>query len=171
MRQQEDTRLLARLRRRARRLEAEALALYLAGRDPRTPLRAKLVIAAVAAYAMSPIDLIPDFIPVLGYLDDLILVPAGVALAIRLVPDAVMRDCRARAAGRLAEPRPRSMAAAVAIVCAWAAAIALVGWLVWWGDKKVTSTVFIDGCHLFSLSGGPFFSPARAIYAMPRSGG
>jgi uncharacterized membrane protein YkvA (DUF1232 family) len=129
--QQEDTSLLARLRRWSRALQAEALALYFAGRDPRTPLYAKLVIVAVAAYAMSPIDLIPDFIPVLGYLDDLIIVPAGLALAVRLVPDVVLLDCRARAAERLAEARPRSMTAAVVIVCVWVAAIALTGWLVW----------------------------------------
>ena len=89
--------ILARLRRRARALKSETYALYLACRDPRTPWFAKLVGAAVVAYALSPLDLIPDVIPVLGYLDDLILVPAGIALTLRLIPPEVMAECRTRA--------------------------------------------------------------------------
>src|SRR5215510_237056 len=89
--------LLPKLKQRARCIKAETFALYLAARDPRTPWYAKLIVAGIVAYAFSPIDLIPDFIPVLGYLDDLILIPAGIALAIRLVPDSVLTDCRARA--------------------------------------------------------------------------
>lgn len=73
-------------------LKAEIFVLYLAARDPRTPLCAKLLVAGIVAYALGPIDLIPDFVPVLGYLDDLILIPAGFALAIRLVADAVLAD-------------------------------------------------------------------------------
>jgi uncharacterized membrane protein YkvA (DUF1232 family) len=79
--------LLAELKQRAHHLKAETFALYLAARDPRTPWYAKLLVAGIVAYAFSPIDLIPDFVPVLGYLDDLILIPAGIALAIKLVPD------------------------------------------------------------------------------------
>ncbi|MBI5583607.1 MAG: DUF1232 domain-containing protein, partial [Deltaproteobacteria bacterium] len=75
---------LEKLRQRARRLQAETYALYLATRDPRTPWHAKLLVAGIVAYAFSPIDLIPDFVPVLGYLDDLILLPLGVALAVKL---------------------------------------------------------------------------------------
>ncbi len=82
---------------KARALKQEIYALYLAYRDPRTPLAARIVTACVVAYAFSPIDLIPDFVPVLGYLDDLILVPLGIALALRLIPPEVMSDCRARA--------------------------------------------------------------------------
>ena len=119
---------LAGLRRRARALKQDGLALYLACRDPRTPWYAKLFAAAVVAYALSPIDLVPDFVPVLGYLDDLVIVPAGLAIAIRLVPAPVMADCRARA--RSIAERPRSWAAAAVIVVLWVAAAALVGYVV-----------------------------------------
>ena len=115
----------------ARVLKRQAAAMKYALEDPRTPRSAKVLGAAFLAYLLSPIDLIPDFIPVLGYLDDLIIVPAGLALAVRLVPDVVLLDCRARAAARLAEGRPPSMAAAAVIVCIWVASIALAGWLVW----------------------------------------
>ena len=84
----------------ARALKRDVVALWLAARDPRTPLAAKLVAGAVAAYALSPIDLIPDFIPVLGYLDDLLLVPAGIWLAVRLIPEELLAELRAVAAAR-----------------------------------------------------------------------
>lgn len=106
----------------ARGLKRDVVALWIAARDPRTPLAAKLVAGAVAAYALSPIDLIPDVIPVLGYLDDLLLVPLGIALAIRLIPPALMAEFRAAAA--LREGRPRSRAAVVVIVLLWAATLA-----------------------------------------------
>lgn len=96
--------------------------MYLASRDRRVPLAAKLVAAAVAAYALSPIDLIPDFIPVLGYLDDLILVPAGIALAIKLVPPHVLADCRAEAGRRFAQSGPTSRVGAVIVVVLWVVA-------------------------------------------------
>ena len=83
-------------------LRDETYALYVASRDPRTPWYAKLLVAAIVAYALSPIDLIPDFIPVLGQLDDLLLLPLGIALAIRLVPRAVLEEGRAEAARRFA---------------------------------------------------------------------
>ncbi len=114
---------MSRLRDWARRLQAETLALYLAARDPRTPWYARLVIALVVAYALSPIDLIPDFVPVLGYLDDLILIPLGIALALRLVPVQVIADARARARAALALNRPRSRAAAVVVVAIWIGAV------------------------------------------------
>lgn len=117
------------LRRRARLLRREAHALYLAARDPRTPWAARLLAGAVVAYALSPIDLIPDFIPVLGYLDDLLLVPLGVTLAIRLIPPPVLAECRERA--RTAESLPRSRLGAAAIVGLWlAAAAGAAFWLV-----------------------------------------
>jgi uncharacterized membrane protein YkvA (DUF1232 family) len=83
---------------RARTLQTDVQALLLAFRDPRTPWIARGLIALVAAYALSPIDLIPDFIPILGYLDDLILVPAGIALAVRMIPPQVLEDSRKKAA-------------------------------------------------------------------------
>jgi len=92
-------------KRRAGGLKRDVLALSLAYRHPATPLHAKIVAACVVVYALSPIDLIPDFVPVLGYLDDLILVPAGIALAIRLIPSQVMVESRAKAEGA---ERPRS---------------------------------------------------------------
>ena len=112
------------LRARAAALKRDTLALWFAMRDPRTPLAAKLVGAMVVAYALSPIDLIPDFIPVLGLLDDLVLLPLGIALCVKLVPAEVMADCRERA--RASSERPTSRAAAVVIVGLWIAAIALV---------------------------------------------
>jgi uncharacterized membrane protein YkvA (DUF1232 family) len=115
--------LLAGLKQCARCLKADTLALYLAARDPRTPWYAKLLAAAVVAYALSPIDLIPDFVPVLGYLDDLILIPAGIALAIRLVPRAVLEDCRAQAYEQ--DGKPVSRAAGALIVGIWVVAAAL----------------------------------------------
>jgi uncharacterized membrane protein YkvA (DUF1232 family) len=112
-----------RLRTRAHQLKRETRALYYAYRDPRTPLYAKLFAAVVVAYAFSPIDLIPDFIPVLGYLDDLILIPLGVALALRMISPEVMVDARARAAEM--EGKPTSWIAAALIVVVWVALAAL----------------------------------------------
>ena len=88
---------LTTLHQRARQLKAETWALYLAARDPRTPWYAKLLVAGIVAYACSPIDLIPDFVPVLGYLDDLVLLPLGIAWALQLIPPAVLVECRVRA--------------------------------------------------------------------------
>ncbi|PKB19257.1 uncharacterized protein DUF1232 [Novosphingobium kunmingense] len=100
----------------ARRLKADALALWLAARDPRVPVPAKALALVVAAYAFSPIDLIPDFIPVLGLVDDLLIVPLGIWLAIRLIPPALFADLRARAARMAQRPVSRGGALAVAIV-------------------------------------------------------
>ena len=113
--------MAGRLRQWARALKRDLVALWLAARDPRTPLGAKLVAGAVAAYALSPIDLIPDFIPVLGWLDDLLIVPAGLWLALRLVPPALMAEFRATAT-RIA--RPVSRAGAAAVVILWLALLA-----------------------------------------------
>ena len=117
--------LLAELKQRAHHLKAETFALYLAARDPRTPWFAKLLVAGIVAYAVSPIDLIPDFVPVLGYLDDLILIPAGIALAIKLVPDSVLADCRAKTQETFKNGKPVSRVAGVAIVVIWLALAAL----------------------------------------------
>ncbi|NJO36058.1 MAG: DUF1232 domain-containing protein [Rhodospirillales bacterium] len=121
--------MLTRLKGWARAIKRDVLALYLAARDPRVPWYAKVTAACVAAYALSPIDLIPDFIPVLGYLDDVIIVPLGILLAVRMIPDAIMAEHRASAAST--REHPTSKAGATAILVIWLVAIALTGWLVW----------------------------------------
>lgn len=104
---------------RAARLKIETYAIYLAYRDPRVPWYARLFAAGVVAYAFSPIDLIPDFIPVLGYLDDLVLVPLGIALALKMIPEDVMAECREKAEAAMAEGRPTNWKAAAVIVAMW----------------------------------------------------
>lgn len=120
---------MSRLKDWARIIKRDVHAVYLAARDPRTPWYAKLLAACVAGYALSPIDLIPDFIPVLGYLDDVLIVPLGILAVMKLVPAEVMAESRAEAA-RAAE-RPVSRNAAVVIGVIWALAIALSGWLIY----------------------------------------
>jgi uncharacterized membrane protein YkvA (DUF1232 family) len=117
------------LREWARAIKRDSIAVYLAARDPRTPWYVKALALLVAGYALSPIDLIPDFIPVLGYLDDVVLVPLGIMAVVSLVPDQVMAESR-EAAALIAE-RPVSRTAAAIIVCLWAASLGLVAWLVW----------------------------------------
>lgn len=114
-----------RARQWARQIKRDTYALYLAARDPRTPLYAKLFAACVVAYAFSPIDLIPDFIPVLGYLDDVVIVPLGIMLALKMVPSAVMEECRARASAMRSAGTPRSWAGAIAIAVIWLLGAAL----------------------------------------------
>jgi uncharacterized membrane protein YkvA (DUF1232 family) len=121
---------LEKWKRWAKRFNTEVYALYLAYKDPRTPWHARLFAALVAGYAFSPIDLIPDFIPVLGYLDDVLLVPLGVVLAIRMIPKEVMDASRAKADEHLAEARPVNKIAAAIIVLVWLCLAALLGWLV-----------------------------------------
>ncbi len=117
----------ARLRDWTRSIKRDVHAVYLASRDPRVPWLAKALAVCVAAYALSPIDLIPDFIPVLGYLDDLILVPLGIMLVIRLIPPGIMAEHRAAAA--LADTQPKSTAGTVVVITIWIVASALAGWL------------------------------------------
>src|SRR5215467_8444708 len=111
----------------ARTIRRDAHALYLAARDTRVPWYAKALAIAVAAYAASPIDLIPDFIPVIGYVDDLILVPLGIALVIKLIPAEIMAEHRALAS--VAQDRPASWAAATIFVVLWIAVAAFCAWL------------------------------------------
>lgn len=111
----------------ARAIRRDAHALYLAARDPRVPWLAKALAIAVAAYALSPIDLIPDFIPMFGYLDDLIIVPLGIALVVRMIPPSIMAEHRA--AADAAQHRPVSRGAAAIIASLWIAALALTIWL------------------------------------------
>jgi uncharacterized membrane protein YkvA (DUF1232 family) len=121
--------LLGELIRRVGRLRTEAFALYLAARHPETPWYAKILVAAIAAYAFSPVDLIPDFIPVVGYLDDLVLIPMGIALAIKLVPPYVLAECRVRAQEVVVSSKPVSWAAGAVIVTIWLVLAALC--IVW----------------------------------------
>src|SRR5215213_3680051 len=107
--------LLQRLKQRLQALKTEVYALYLAYRDPRTPWYGKVFAALVVTYAFSPIDLIPDFVPILGYLDDLLLVPLGVVIAVRLIPAEVMADSRSRAEEVLRNGKPVSRVGALII--------------------------------------------------------
>jgi len=117
----------ARLKGWAKTLRRDVAALWLAARDPRTPRLAKALAIALTAYALSPIDLIPDFIPVLGQLDDLIIVPLGILLIVRMIPPEVFADCRRRAE-RL-DRLPASRAGMLTVIAIWAAALALVLWV------------------------------------------
>lgn len=123
--------MLTQIKSWAKALKRDVVALWIAARSPRTPIAAKLVSGAVAAYALSPIDLIPDFIPVLGYLDDLVIVPLGIALAVRLIPASLMAEFRAEA---VAVAKPINRAMAVAIVILW---VVLIGIAALWAWRKV----------------------------------
>lgn len=117
----------------ANRLKREVRVLHIAYRDPRTPWYARLLAVCLVAYAVSPFDLVPDFIPVLGYLDDLLLLPLGIALAVRLIPPAVLADARRTA--HAAAPRPNRLgwlAASFVIVLWCAAVLSIVAWLSGW---------------------------------------
>jgi uncharacterized membrane protein YkvA (DUF1232 family) len=118
-------------RSKARELKTEVYALYLAYRDPRVSWPARIFAGLVVAYAFSPIDLIPDPIPVLGYLDDLILVPLGAALARRMIPPDVLAECRVKAQEVMAAGKPVNWVAAGVIIAIWVALATLVTlWLV-----------------------------------------
>lgn len=119
--------MIERLRAWARALKREVMALWLAARDPRVPMLAKLLAGLVAAYALSPIDLIPDFIPVLGYLDDVLILPAGIWLAVRMIPDELLIELRARAVD---EARPVSRLGLALVMTVWLAALA-AAWRYW----------------------------------------
>lgn len=112
---------------RAQQLKTEVYALYLAYRDPRTPWYAKVFTALVVGYALSPIDLIPDFIPVVGYLDDLVIIPLGALLAIKMIPPPVMKESRAKATEAMAQGNPVSKVTAAVIVLLWIGGAVVVG--------------------------------------------
>ena len=120
-----------RLKEWLRTIKRDVIAVYLAARDPRMPWYAKVLALCVAGYALSPIDLIPDFIPVLGYLDDVIIVPLGILAVIKLIPPQIMAEHRTAAAA-MAEG-PTSLTAAVVIAVIWAASIGLV---TWWAYRR-----------------------------------
>jgi uncharacterized membrane protein YkvA (DUF1232 family) len=121
--------MIERIKRWARALKRDAYAVYLAARNPATPWYVKVLAGVVAAYAFSPIDLIPDFIPVLGYLDDLILVPLGIWLVVSLIPEQAMAAYRAEANEALQRPRGSKLAAIV-IIAIWMSGAFLLGWFV-----------------------------------------
>ena len=124
--------MLQRAKNWAKAIKRDVVAVYFAARDPRTPTVARVLAIAVAAYALSPIDLIPDFIPIIGYLDDLIIVPLGLLLVIRMLPAEVLIAARLRASEAIA--RPRSYAAAAVIVVVWLAAV--TAFALWWFGRE-----------------------------------
>lgn len=123
--------MMRRWRDTAERLERQVYALYLAYRHPRTPWYAKALALAVTAHTLSPIDLIPDFIPVLGYLDDLLIVPLGVMLVMRLVPPDVMAECQSRAADLQAAGAPDFRWMRPVVIGIWLVLLVVVGLVVW----------------------------------------
>ena len=130
--------MIAKLKTWARAIKRDVHALYLAARDPLTPWYAKALALCVVGYALSPIDLIPDFIPVLGYLDDLIIVPLGILAVVRIIPPEVM--AKHRAAALAAEKLPISRTAALVIGCVWALSLLLVAWFAYRSFGTSTGT-------------------------------
>ena len=121
--------LTGRLRAAAKRIKHDALTVYFVARDPNTPILVRLLALAIAAYALSPIDLIPDFIPILGYLDDIILLPLGIILVIKLTPSSVIEVSRSKAAK--AASKPTSQVAAAVVIVIWLLCAAAFGYWVW----------------------------------------
>ena len=111
--------LIEKWKRRAKQLKIEIYAIYLAYKDPRVPWYARIFAACVVGYAFSPIDLIPDPIPILGYLDDLILIPLGVVLALKMIPKEVMTECRERSQEIMRQGKPINRIAAIVIIAIW----------------------------------------------------
>jgi uncharacterized membrane protein YkvA (DUF1232 family) len=123
--------LISKLKERASALNREVYALSIAGRDPRVPWYARIFMGLVLAYALSPIDLIPDFIPVLGYLDDLVIVPLGIAISLKMIPVQVMSEARQKAAEAFRQGKPSSRAGAVLIILIWLIMLAVaISWVV-----------------------------------------
>ncbi len=120
--------MIATLKNRAHVLKREAYALYIAIHDPRVPWYAKVFMGLVVAHTFSPIDLIPDFIPLLGYLDDLVVIPLGIALALKMIPAEVMADVRQQADELLRQDKPISRAGAIMVIAIWLIIIAAIVW-------------------------------------------
>jgi uncharacterized membrane protein YkvA (DUF1232 family) len=119
------------IKQRARQLKVEIFALYYAYKDPRVPLFARIFAACVVGYAFSPIDLIPDPIPILGYLDDLVLIPLGIWLSLKMIPPEVMADSRIKAGDRLQEKKPVNWVAGAIVLLIWLALAALFVYFAW----------------------------------------
>jgi uncharacterized membrane protein YkvA (DUF1232 family) len=113
-------------RQRVKELKTETYAIYLAYQDPRVPWYAKILIVLVVAYTFSPIDLIPDFIPVIGYLDDLIIIPLGILLVLKMIPPVVIAECRVNARTKFDQDPPNSLAAVAVILVIWILAAAVI---------------------------------------------
>ena len=111
--------LVERWKQRVRQLKIEVYAIWLAYQDPRVPWYARVFAACVVGYAFSPIDLIPDLVPILGYLDDLVLIPVGVALALKMIPPPVLAECREKARAAMSQGQPVNRTAAAVIVALW----------------------------------------------------
>lgn len=118
--------ILISLKERAKELKKQVFALYLAYKKKETPLLAKIIAVIIVAYALSPIDLIPDFIPVLGYLDDLVLIPAGITLALKLIPDEIMKECKKEAEEGLNKNIPEAKIASTVIILLWVFVIGII---------------------------------------------
>ncbi len=123
--------MLEQLKTRARALKKEVFAVYLAAKDSRTPWYAKGLVLLIVAYTLSPIDLIPDFIPVLGYLDDLVIVPLGVFLAIKMIPPPIMEECRRKAGEYLEEKKPQFKFMGGIIIAIWVIVVILAGLIIY----------------------------------------
>lgn len=121
--------MFARVKRWAKNIRRDTYAIGLVARDPRVPWYTKALAIVVAGYAFSPLDLIPDFIPVIGFVDDVILVPLGIVLVIKMVPAEILQEHRAHADRAMALPKNRI--GAVVIVCIWVAVVGVSGWLAW----------------------------------------
>jgi len=117
--------LIERWKQKAKQLKIEIYAIYLAYKDPRVPWYARIFAACVVGYAFSPIDLIPDPIPILGYLDDLILIPLGVVLVLKMIPEEVMSECRERSEEIMREGKPVNRIAAIIIIAIWISLVAI----------------------------------------------
>lgn len=117
--------ILTTRKQRVDQLKVETYALYLVYKDPRTPWYARLFAACVVGYAFSPIDLIPDPIPLLGYVDDLILIPLGIMLALKMIPPPILAECRAKAQAAMSQGKPTNRVAAIIIVAIWLLLVAL----------------------------------------------
>lgn len=114
------------LKTKAKKLKTEIKALYLVYKRPDVPRYKKLFVILIVGYALSPIDLIPDFIPILGYLDDLVLIPLGVILAIKLIPSDIMKECREQAEAVFKDGKPKNWVAGTIIILIWATVILLI---------------------------------------------
>jgi len=121
---------MEKLKSRARVLKRDAYALTIAARDPRVPWYAKVFLGLVIAHTFSPIDLIPDFVPVLGYLDDLIITPLGIALALKMIPPAVMEEARRQSEELLQQGKPVSRAGAILVIGLWLVVLTILVWLI-----------------------------------------
>uniref|UniRef100_A0A7C4KZX3 DUF1232 domain-containing protein n=1 Tax=Bellilinea caldifistulae TaxID=360411 RepID=A0A7C4KZX3_9CHLR len=122
--------MMEKLKSRARVLKRDAYALTIAARDPRVPWYAKVFLGLVIAHTFSPIDLIPDFVPVLGYLDDLIITPLGIALALKMIPPAVMEEARRQSEELLQQGKPVSRAGAILVIGLWLVVLTTLVWLI-----------------------------------------